>query len=278
MKNLSLYISLLVIFSCVLSCQNSDSLESSTEKLEEGYYPKGVIPDWVKETVSEDGYKILQQLSQKYEITFYKLSPQTKANADTLRQKINDETINFLLNYNSNDDDNETPRLKTKSEGNIDYGWTGNPGGTPIGGGYDTGQGLTGGGGGGSKEDDDLEWEAQTHTFWKEYFHLRNLYADVSLGYKYNPKTKKAIEKGNIEISLDKYGLSLSLSWQDRCSAFDIVDEGENLRVLISGRIKSEVAIDGLVGSDLVVESFYKKVEYKVEPGHTDDYLKEDTE
>ena len=178
----------------------------------------------------------------------------------------------------SNDDDNETPRLKTKSEGNIDYGWTGNPGGTPIGGGYDTGQGLTGGGGGGSKEDDDLEWEAQTHTFWKEYFHLRNLYADVSLGYKYNPKTKKAIEKGNIEISLDKYGLSLSLSWQDRCSAFDIVDEGENLRVLISGRIKSEVAIDGLVGSDLVVESFYKKVEYKVEPGHTDDYLKEDTE
>lgn len=37
-------------------------------------------------------------------------------------------------------------RLKTKSEGDIDYGWSGFPGGTPIGGGYDTGIGLGGGG------------------------------------------------------------------------------------------------------------------------------------
>ena len=37
------------------------------------------------------------------------------------------------------------PRLKTKAEGNIDYGWSGNLGGTPIGGGYDSGQGLGGG-------------------------------------------------------------------------------------------------------------------------------------
>lgn len=254
------YIGILLILLCVLSCQNSNVSNSSFEDLEDGYYPKGRIPEWVKETLSEDGYKILQQLSQNYEMTYYKLSPQTKGDSDTLRQKKNKATIDFLLNY----DVLETPRLKTKAEGDIDYGWSGNLGGTPIGGGYDTGQGL----GGGSIEDTDWDFGGQTHVFWREFYNLHDLYAKISISYKYNTKTKKATELKGIYINIDKYGLSLNLSWEERGSCAEIINDGDDLKVFIYGRIKAEIEIEGLVGSDLIVENFYKNIEYEVNPGY----------
>ena len=93
------YIGILLILLCVLSCQNSNVSNSSFEDLEDGYYPKGRIPEWVKETLSEDGYKILQQLSQNYETVYIKeLQMENKEFLDYLTKYDN------LLNYTNNSD------------------------------------------------------------------------------------------------------------------------------------------------------------------------------
>ena len=270
----------IILYSCCGfekdNSQNASSVCISKCVVDEDVvYPKGVIPAWVKDSLSEEGYALVCQLSKKYEMSYYPVSGyQTDDRMlENKKKEMNEKAIAWLLTASIEDNNalHETaPRLKSRSEG-------GNIGGGIIGGGG--GGGSIGGGGhiGGSiggSQSDRFDLCSQTHTFYKEPWGNCMMYVDVSAGYKYNITQKRAVEFRTINVNTDSYLLGFDIYWQDRSKMGEIINDGKKLSLHVDGRLKTRIEIEGLVGSDLVIKTINDTFIYNVEPGHTDDWLK----
>ena len=112
----------------------SRSVKNSVEK--GVVYPKGVIPQWVKDSLSEEGYALVCQLSRKYEMTYYPLSLKGKERMSLRNENTNQRTIDVLLsipeeqlNYSIEENliDMNVPRLKVLNAESEGDGWDGEP-------------------------------------------------------------------------------------------------------------------------------------------------------
>lgn len=80
------------------SCRNNFNTTTSNENeiytfpnvCLDTLYPKGIIPKWLKDTLSEEQYNFIYKLSQKYEMSYYPISPNNHAlhEKSNLKEKI----------------------------------------------------------------------------------------------------------------------------------------------------------------------------------------------
>ncbi|WP_303181919.1 hypothetical protein [uncultured Butyricimonas sp.] len=249
-----------------ISLAMSRSVDGIDEQI---VYPKGIVPEWVKDSLSKEGYDLVCQLSEKYEMSYYPISTKKKSrNLFTVDEEKNKKVIEWLLNVPLEEEcDLEmgvAPRVKSfSSESGGGTWWPG------IGGGS-TGGGSTGGG----STSDEIKMCSQTHTIYRKKWGMGMMFVDVTAGYKYHSIDKIATEFKTINVTTDRYVLAFNIYWQERSHYGEIVNNGKNLDLHVNGRLKTSIEIEGLVGTDLVIESINETFNFPVEPGHTDDYLK----
>lgn len=99
------------------------------------------------------------------------------------------------------------------------------------------------------------------------------VYVDVSTGYLYDSDEDVAVDIQSLNVNIDHYGFSGLLSWEERSTMGRIIDEGKTLELHVNGRIKSSIEIEGIIGSDLILDKVYKTIECDVIPGYDDDVL-----
>ena len=250
----------------------SRSVKNSVEK--GVVYPKGVIPQWVKDSLSEEGYALVCQLSRKYEMTYYPLSLKGKERMSLRNENTNQRTIDVLLsipeeqlNYSIEENliDMNVPRLKVLNAESEGDGWDGEDGDD----GWDGGDSE----GGGSGEFDEYEFASQTNRVYQKNYVIFRVYVDVSTGYLYDSDEDVAVDIQSLNVNIDHYGFSGLLSWEERSTMGRIIDEGKTLELHVNGRIKSSIEIEGIIGSDLILDKVYKTIECDVIPGYDDDAL-----
>ena len=251
----SIFLLIMIMYS---SCQNFDENAISRGLVceEEIIYPKGIIPEWVKDSLSEAGYNLVCQLSKKYEMSYYPISvKQSNRRLSAINEEKSRKAIEWLLDVPIEEDCllKEDNLMK---EDTIKYVFS------------RLKQFNS------ESENEDTEICSQTHTIYKKRWGVGLMFVDVSAGYEYHPVQKIATTFKTIKVNTDHYGLTFNIHWQERSSVGRIVNNGKNLELHVDGRLKTSIEIEGLVGSDLVVTSINNTFNFPVEPGHNDDLFK----
>ena len=243
---------------------SSRSMESDED--ESTIYPKGVIPDWVLNILSEESIEKIKELSAEFEIRYYRVSKRNTQGLNVVDSSeyvlSKEDSVEYFLA------DSQIARVKSSSEG----GGDGGDEGEGIGGGEDFGEGNVGGGGAG--ESDDITMESQTNTFATWGILMGKVYVDVSVAYLYDKEKDVAVDViGPLNVNLDYSGFYWGVYWEHRAGGVLLIEDGKKLQYHINGRIKGRIVFEGLVGLDFTMKSIYNTRSFEVIPGYNDDWF-----
>lgn len=262
----------LVLFSCQSDLEdvvNEENLEFSASRSmgaidESIVYPKGVIPDWVKNSLSEESLKKIEELSNEFEIRYY--------DARGIQTYNESKDSSILENFFAKP---QFPRIKTYSEiGGGSIGGSGNVDDNDGDDGTNPG-GNIGGGGSTSGGSQWIDVASQTNNFYKWKSSMGMVYFDVSSSYLYDWDNEIALEKrSEPKITHDYFmGIYWDVYWQERATVVDIINGGKSLKYHINGRIKGKVVFEGIIGLDFAMDNIYGYYTFDVDPGHNDDIM-----
>ena len=233
----------------MLACQNSfdgmleeDVLNGETSQLqsrsienvdEKGFYPLGVIPQWVKDSLSEENLEILKKLSSRYKMKYYRLTEEERQ--DPNRKIESEYIVKALLSENL---------MKASFKPVIDSGWVKKAPLVPI-----TSPRLRS-----FSEVDFFEVAKITHTLRRLDYVIGYISLKAFLSCQIN-RVSEEIREPSCEINIVTQGLKyFSQSWQDGGTTVFAEKGLVKYRVIGTYEVSFEIGGIGTTSSDEVDE------------------------